>query len=373
MTMSLPGSLDSLLTSAMQGTLKFIFVGGKGGVGKTTTSSAIASLLATTCERRVLLVSTDPAHSLGDAWRTKFDNSPTTVIEKGWKMGSSSCASGSGAGYLEVMEIDPSSSMEAELAKWAEIVKTVAGAEEDPNSESKDGFASKISSFQNWLSGIPGIDEATALSAAISHIDSGKYDIIVFDTAPTGHTLKLLALPEILGEAIKKLQGWQTTAWTYWEAFKGFAASGSTEAARKRNAAREEVSDMLHKYQRDIGKVAAMLKDSVATAFVVVCIAEHLSVQETRRLLGELEKNEVASNHIVVNQLVSVGSSERSGAVLSKDEMDSLEVSREIGALDPDLMAKVIHACRLTAARGAIQNKYLNDLKTSEEAQKNCH
>ena len=45
---------------------------------------------------------------------------------------------------------------------------------------------------------IPGIDEATALASAISHIESGKYDLIVFDTAPTGHTLKLLALPDII-------------------------------------------------------------------------------------------------------------------------------------------------------------------------------
>jgi len=365
------GSLDTLLIAAMRGTLKFIFVGGKGGVGKTTTSSAIASLLATTCGKRVLLVSTDPAHSLGDAWRKTFTNKPTSVIEKGWNVDGNSCGEGGGVsqGYLEVMEIDPSDSMEEELARWAEYAKTIAGNEDSKEgAEESGGLTSKIAQFQSWLSGIPGIDEATALSAAIAHIDSGKYDIIVFDTAPTGHTLKLLALPDVLSEGIKKLQSWQASAWTYWEAFKGFASSGSTEAARKRSEVRKDVEERLIKYREDIGRVATMLKDNDTTAFVVVCIAEHLSVMETRRLIGELGKNGVASNHVVVNQLVSVGSSERSGSILSKMEMDSLEASREIGLLVPDLMQKVIHACRLTAARGAIQSKYLEELRRSPEA-----
>ena len=58
------------------------------------------------------------------------------------------------------------------------------------------------------LSGIPGIDEATALSSAIEHIESDKYDLIVFDTAPTGHTLKLLGMPEILQAGIEKKESW---------------------------------------------------------------------------------------------------------------------------------------------------------------------
>lgn len=71
---------------------------------------------------------------------------------------------------------------------------------------------------------IPGIDEATALAKAIEHIESGKYDLIVFDTAPTGHTLKLLALPEILQAGIEKLESWQSTMWGMWEAVKGMGS-----------------------------------------------------------------------------------------------------------------------------------------------------
>ena len=109
---------------------------------------------------------------------------------------------------LDVMEIDPAESMKTALADWAAL----AG---DLISDGEGDMKDKLGSFQQWLSGIPGIDEATALSQAIKHIESGQYDMIVFDTAPTGHTLKLLALPEILQAGITTLQSWQSTLYGY--------------------------------------------------------------------------------------------------------------------------------------------------------------
>ena len=88
------------------------------------------------------------------------------------------------------MEVDPGETMQRELNKWAELAKEIAvtsasdGGGEDGDAESD--MVNKIKQFQEWLSGIPGIDEATALSSAIEHIESNKYDLIVFDTAPTG-------------------------------------------------------------------------------------------------------------------------------------------------------------------------------------------
>ena len=58
-----------------------------------------------------------------------------------------------------------------------------------------------MGNMQDWLRNMPGLDEASALSAAVKHIETGEYDVIVFDTAPTGHTLKLLQLPQLLEEA----------------------------------------------------------------------------------------------------------------------------------------------------------------------------
>ncbi len=338
-------SLESLVEAAKGDDLKFVFVGGKGGVGKTTSSSAIAALLATVCNKRVLLVSTDPAHSLGDVWRTAFSNAPSSPMKN-----------------LDVMELDPSEMMEKELVTWVEY------ANELTNEESSDdsNILSKINSFQQWLAGIPGIDEATALSATITHIESGKYDMIVFDTAPTGHTLKLLALPEILEQGIEKLQSWQTSLWGYWDAFKGLASGAGTAQAMKKTNIRNEISQKMVNYKHNIQKVAKMLQDQDRARFIVVCIAEFLSVSETQRLLQELAKNKVRVSHIIVNQLVVQNS-------LSREELTDLESMAELGdfGMSPELLQKTIHACRLTSARKNIQQKYLGVLKGYEETQEN--
>jgi arsenite-transporting ATPase len=350
-------SLDSLLHSAVGANdddLKFIFVGGKGGVGKTTSSSAIATLLAERCNRRVLLVSTDPAHSLSDAFLRDFTNVPTSI--------------GGGMNNLHVMEVDPAETMRAELERWAELAREIGAADpsgvgvvdgDDDDDEGND-MVRKIKQFQEWLSGIPGIDEATALASAIEHIESDRYDLIVFDTAPTGHTLKLLGMPDILQAGIEKLQGWQSTLWGYWDVLKGMGSSVSLRRMR----AKEEVAEMLENYKRGIQKVALMLQDQRRTRFVVVCIAEYLSISETQRLLQELKRNRVRASHVIVNQLVV-------DSALSRDELTELEGLAEVGSLmlNQELLSKTVHACRLTTARKCIQEKYLAQLKSFQETE----
>mmetsp|Transcript_35126 Transcript_35126/g.76893 ORF Transcript_35126/g.76893 Transcript_35126/m.76893 type:complete len:598 (+) Transcript_35126:138-1931(+) len=375
-------SLDSLLWTAVGGKdrngdggdrdddggsnnedgLKFLFVGGKGGVGKSTTSSAIAILLATKCAKRVLLVSTDPAHSLSDVFRRTdnasepFGNVPTAPEPDRLS-------------NLHVMEIDPTDTMKRELAKWANLANDIAGADSCADTTGSGSaaseFATRIHNFQEWLSGIPGIDEATALSAAIRYIESGNYDMIVFDTAPTGHTLKLLQMPDILQVGIERLQSWQGTLWGYYETIKGLASgTGGAATARKKTEAKAEVSNMLGEYKRGIQKVAQMLQDQHRTRFAVICIAEYLSVAETRRLMQELRKNRVRASHIIVNQLVVDNA-------LSDEELRKLEGLAEVGTLqlNKKLLDKTVHACTLTTARRKIQEKYLNQLKAYPETQ----
>ena len=295
-------NLDSLVRDT---NLKFIFVGGKGGVGKTTSSAAIATQLS--FNRKVLLVSTDPAHSLSDAFRANFSSDPSqpepNVLPN-----------------LDVMEVDPTATVQAELGSWAALAKELPGAGD---------ITEKVKSFQDWVSGIPGIDEATALASAIGHIESGKYDLIVFDTAPTGHTLKLLQLPEILQAGIGKLESWQSTVWGYWETVKGFG-SGSKMLV---NAAKKAVAERLKNYKHSIQKVAKMLQDQERTRFVVICIAEYLSICETRRLLQELKKCHVMASHIVVNQLVddflTPTETEKIGRLLARSGKGGYEGNKE--------------------------------------------
>jgi arsenite-transporting ATPase len=84
--------------------VKFVFVGGKGGVGKTTTSSSLA--IQFSYDRKVLLLSTDPAHSLSDAFRMEFSNTPLVIP---------------GIPNLSVMEVNPESSLQGEIAQWAKV------------------------------------------------------------------------------------------------------------------------------------------------------------------------------------------------------------------------------------------------------------
>jgi arsenite-transporting ATPase len=293
-------------------------------------------------------VSTDPAHSLSDAFLCDFTNEPTSP----------------GIDNLHVMEVDPTETMQRELNKWAELAKEIAvpGESDTDGEESSNNndMVKKIKQFQEWLSGIPGIDEATALSSAIEHIESNKYDLIVFDTAPTGHTLKLLGMPDILQAGIEKLQGWQSTLWGYWDVLKGLGSS----ASKNRLHAKEEVAQMLENYKTGIQKVALMLQDQRRTRFVVVCIAEYLSISETQRLLRELKKNNVRASHIIVNQLVVENA-------LSIDELTDLEELAEVGSLmlNQELLSKTVHACRLTTARKGIQEKYLSQLKSFPETE----
>ena len=302
------------------GNLRFIFVGGKGGVGKTTTSSAIASQLAFT--RKVLLISTDPAHSLSDAFLMEFNSIPQKVP---------------GIANLEVMEVNPTKFLKDELNEWVDLAQS-AGVED---------LADKIHDFQDWLSGIPGVDEATALSSVIDLVESGKYDTIVFDTAPTGHTLKLLQLPAIMQAGLTKLESWQSTIWSYWEVIKG---SGQALEVKR------EVATRIKDYKHGIERIAHMLKDSKRTKFVVVCIAEFLSVSETRRLLQELKRHSVSVSNVIVNQLVT--------ETLDDSDLASLKTS----VADPVLCAKIEAVAALSSARKAIQQKYLRLLETSKEA-----
>lgn len=314
--------------------LKFVFVGGKGGVGKTTSSSAIA--IQFSYDRKVLLLSTDPAHSLSDAFRMEFKGTPTVVP---------------GIPNLSVMEVNPESSLQSEIAMWAKLAAD----------SGYDELVSNVKEFQEWLSGVPGIDEATALSNVITYVESGAYDTIVFDTAPTGHTLKLLQLPQILQIGLDKLNSWQSKLWGYYSALKGSLGKGNVKSMQKM------VSERLEQYKTGVEKIGVMLKDQVRTNFVVVCIAELLSINESQRLLNELVRHQVNVSHVVVNQLVVNN--------LEPSEMKELEAilvrANTTDQEEGSLLRRMRASIQLCNARRSIQQKYLAALRASSEVKTN--
>jgi len=273
-----------------QDSLQWIFCGGKGGVGKTTTSCSIGALLSASREK-VLLVSTDPAHNLSDAFCQKFTHEPSLV---------------NGFNNLYAMEVEPAS-----IANDSSVDNLGLGEE--------SAFQSM---FKELGAAMPGIDEAMSFTEIMKSVQKMDYSVIVFDTAPTGHTLRLLRFPTTLQSAFEKMMELKNKY--------GGLLNQAASMMGQGNAAGMETAMLskLEETQRVIQEVNKTFRNPDKTTFVCVCIPEFLSVYETERLVQELTKYEIDVHNIVVNQVLFA---------------------------EPD-------ACRKLLARKRMQDKYLDQI-----------
>lgn len=270
--------MDPTLQSIIdQKTLRWIFVGGKGGVGKTTTSCSLAIQMAR-ARKSVLLISTDPAHNLSDAFNQKFGKDARLV---------------NGFTNLSAMEIDPNGSIQDLIA---------AGGDSDGTGSGADAFGSAVGGMggmmQDLAFSIPGVDEAMSFAEVLKQVKSLDFEVIIFDTAPTGHTLRFLQFPTVMERALEKLS----------QLSKQFGPMLQTVlGARGGLPNGQNLDDLLGKMEslrETISEVNSQFKNADMTTFVCVCIAEFLSLYETERMIQELGSYEIDTHCIVVNQLL---------------------------------------------------------------------
>ena len=255
--------------------MKFIFYGGKGGVGKTTCASAFAlsalrrdrSAFALSSTRgRVLVVSTDPAHSLGDALDIKLSATPRQV-RRG----------------LDAVELDAPRA----FARWLQNHRRALGdiLEHGTWLDSGDVDALLDLSF-------PGVDELVGLMEIARLASAKPYDLVVVDTAPTGHTLRLLAAPETVGVVAGVLDALQ--------AEHRLIRDRLARVARGPEAADRLIAMLA----AQAGDTAERLRDRRQTSFHWVTLPEMMAVDESLDAIAALDRSGIRVDEVIVNRVL---------------------------------------------------------------------
>jgi arsenite/tail-anchored protein-transporting ATPase len=252
---------------------QILFFGGKGGVGKTTCSSAFA-LAASGRGRRVLLVSTDPAHSTSDIFERTVGPDELEIRPRLW-----------------AIEIDP----------LREATRYVSEVRRDIERMFAPAVIRQAHRQIDMAAASPGLADVALLDRMVDLIveRESRYDLIVFDTAPTGHTVQLLRMPEVMDTWIRALVKHRRALLEI--------DSGVDKAEATAALSDDPVLAALERRQERLKVLRARVLDRTSTSFVLVMIPERLAIEETARAAELLAGTGLDIAALVVNRILPDG------------------------------------------------------------------
>ncbi len=310
---------------------KFVFFGGKGGVGKTTVSSAYA-LKCARAGGETLVVSTDPAHSTSDVFDQQFDDDPAPV---------------EGVPGLHAMEIDPDEEVESHLtAIKRQLSQQVSAA-----------MVNEIDRQIEMAHQTPGAYEAALFDRFVEVMrDSDDYDRVVFDTSPTGGTLRLLSLPELLEGWIDRLAHKREQSVRMFER----AAVGKQEPRRMREG--DPIIARLQDRKETFEFAGQTLRER--SAFYFVLNPDELSIRETERALSRLREADLDVRGLAVNRLTPAPDPDEEGrgarylrdrVATERDRLETIEAE-----LAPPVVARI--ESRVAEVKGELLDDVAGEL-----------
>lgn len=247
-----------------------MFFGGKGGVGKTTVSAATAVRLAAR-GRRVLLVSTDPAHNLGHIWGQSLLDAPLTLEPR-----------------LDAIELDPAAITAQHLRAVGDSMRAMM----------PERLHKEVDEHLEMSRHSPGMHEAALLERIADLVAGSDYDHLIFDTAPSGHTSRLMALPELMAAYTDGLLERRDKSDTFSELVRGMGGSSGSPVDRRN----QQIRSTLLKRRKKFEHLRSVLTDPAQCVFHIVLTAERLPVMESMEFYEELSSHGVHVGGVVVNR-----------------------------------------------------------------------
>jgi arsenite-transporting ATPase len=243
-------------------------IGGKGGVGKTTCAAAIALHFANT-GRKTLVISSDPTPSLSDIFETSIGDQEIPIPDVAGLYG------------IEI-------SSEIVLDMWRmrfgpEIYEVISS------------FADLDYDFVDYIGTAPGIEEEYMLNYILDLVEARQFDLVVWDTAPAGHTLRLLHLPQIFLKHLEAATKFYLNIYGYFEKLK--------DSVQLRKGKRS-LLEIISSWENLAENIVRFIRDQKNTEFVLVTIPEALGVKQTERIIKDFDAYEIHVRHLIVNHII---------------------------------------------------------------------